>query len=40
MIILGFILFAILILAWLVSPGEVKAAIKVPTMEPVASPAD
>ena len=40
MILVAFILFAALVLAWLVSPGEVKAAITAPTLEPVATPAD
>ena len=37
MILVAFILFAALICAWLVSPGEVKA---MPVLQPIASAAD
>jgi hypothetical protein len=40
MILFAFILFAALVLAWLVSPGEVKESLKAPMPEPLASPAD
>ena len=40
MILLAFILFAALILAWLVSPGETRETVKPYTPEPLASPAD
>lgn len=40
MIIVAFILFAALILAWLASPGEVKAPRVAARIEPVATPAD
>ena len=40
MILVAFILFAALIVAWLASPGEVKESIKVYAPEPMASPAD
>jgi hypothetical protein len=40
MILVAFILFAALVLAWLASPGEVKESVKAFTPEPMASPAD
>ena len=41
MILFAFILFAALILAWLVSPGEARETVKEAyTPEPLASPAD
>ena len=44
MILVAFILFAVLILAWLVSPGEAKSVLTSPgiepSLEPTASPAD
>jgi hypothetical protein len=40
MILVAFILFAALICAWLVSPGEVKASYGAPALQPVASAAD
>ncbi len=40
MILVAFILFAALIVAWLASPGEVKETIQAYAPEPMASPAD
>jgi hypothetical protein len=40
MILVAFILFAALICAWLVSPGEVKAMPVLPVLQPIASAAD
>jgi hypothetical protein len=40
MILVAFILFAVLIVAWLASPGEVKEAVTAAKLEPMAAPAD